>query len=34
MVSTKREYRLSRLWVVALMALWGFVMIAPAALPH
>jgi hypothetical protein len=34
MVSTKREIRLNRLWVVALMALWGFAMIAPAALPH
>lgn len=34
MAPTKREIRLGRLWAVALMALWGFAMIAPAALPH
>ena len=34
MVTSKREIRLNRLWVVALMALWGFAMIVPAALPH
>ena len=26
--------RLGPLWVVALMVLWGFAMIVPAALPH
>ncbi len=34
MQSGKREIRLSRLWVAVLMALWGFAMIVPAALPH
>ena len=34
MRSAKREFRLGRLWVAALMALWGFAMIVPAALPH
>ncbi len=34
MLPAKREIRLSRLWVVALMTLWGLAMIVPAALPH
>jgi hypothetical protein len=44
MTSTKRAIRpglirlgwarLGPIWVVCLMALWGFAMIAPAALPH
>ena len=39
MITSKRAaargaFRLGRVWVVALMALWGFAMILPAALPH
>jgi hypothetical protein len=30
----KRAFRLGPLWVAGLMALWGFAMILPAALPH
>jgi hypothetical protein len=30
----KREIRLGRVWVAALMALWAAVIILPAALPH
>lgn len=34
MVTTKRAIRLGPVWVAALMALWAFAVIAPAALPH
>jgi hypothetical protein len=34
MTPGKRAFRLGPLWVLGLMALWGFAMIVPAALPH
>ena len=34
MTTAKRETKVSRLWVVGLMALWGLAVIIPAALPH
>ena len=34
MTTAKRQAKVSRLWVVGLMALWGLAMIIPAALPH
>jgi hypothetical protein len=34
MLTSKRAIRLGPLWVAGLMALWGFAMIVPAALPH
>jgi hypothetical protein len=34
MSTMKREAKLSRMWVAALMLLWAAVVIIPAALPH
>ena len=33
-MSIKREVKLGRLWVAALMLLWAAAVIVPAALPH
>jgi hypothetical protein len=34
MSTMKREMKLGRLWVAALMLLWAVAVIVPAALPH
>lgn len=34
MSTMKREVKLSRMWVAALMLLWAVAVIVPAALPH
>jgi hypothetical protein len=34
MITNKRVFRVGPRWVLVLMALWGFAMIVPAALPH
>ena len=34
MITNKRAIRVGPRWVLALMVLWGFAMIVPAALPH
>lgn len=33
-MTTKRAFKVGPKWVLVLMALWGFAMIVPAALPH
>ncbi len=30
----KREMKVSRTWIMALMGLWAIAMVIPAALPH